>query len=266
MVWENFYRSTGSPTTSNSSFCWSFDSFSNSFCWAQELSWYQVWSDYRQGKANRATDTLSRFYLMGGNSSSREQSNLLPAQWCLYTKFLPTEHTSSLYYFNFGDAFRKKTAQSIIRAEMLNRTGRCLGGWGSYILQRYYDEVTPTSRELNKSLPKNVSRYQYLLSGKGTSYNSISVIIEDLSMDYVTDCHIHGLESHQLRSDSRHWRIIRWISAYINWCTWLAEFFTPFDSMSATKIQSSPSPGTTFELDYGYHLRTFYQNINPHPD
>ena len=32
---------------------------------------------------------------------------------------------------------------------------------------------------------------------KDTSYDSILVIVGDLSMDFVTDCHIYRLEGHQ---------------------------------------------------------------------
>ena len=45
----------------------------------------------------------------------------------------------------------------------------------------------------------------------------------------------------------------------------LAEVFIPLDSMLASKSQCSPPsfgpPGTTFELDCGYHLHIFYENI-----
>ena len=53
-------------------------------------------------------------------------------------------------------------------------------------------------------------------------------------------------------------------------CIWLAVIFTPFDSILATETQflppSSGPPGTTFELDCGYHLRTSCKDINPHVD
>ena len=115
-------------------------------------------------------------------------------------------------------------------------------------------------------LVETCSRYQYLSSGKDTIYNSILVIVGDLSMNFVTDCHIHGLEGHQLRSDSRHCRLTQWAGADTNRCTWLAEVFTPLNSMSATKTQSSPPsfgpPGTIFELDCNYYLCVFYENIN----
>ena len=46
--------------------------------------------------------------------------------------------------------------------------------------------------------------------------------------------------------------------------------FIPLNSMSATKTRSSPAnygpPGTTFELDCGYHLRVFYKNIQKSHD
>ena len=34
---------------------------SKQVCWAQELSRYHFWIDYRQGKAKAAADALSRF-------------------------------------------------------------------------------------------------------------------------------------------------------------------------------------------------------------
>ena len=39
---------------------------------------------------------------------------------------------------------------------------------------------------------------------KDTSYDLILVIVRDLSIDFVTDCHIYGLE----QSDSRHCQLI----------------------------------------------------------
>ena len=117
-------------------------------------------------------------------------------------------------------------------------------------------ELSWLLRKLENLLPGNVSCYQYLRNKKDTSYNSISVIVKDLSMDFVTDCHIHGLEEHQLRSDSCHCRLTQWVDADASQYTWFAEVFIPPDSMSVTKIQSLPPspgpPGTTFRLGYGY--------------
>ena len=137
-------------------------------------------------------------------------------------------------------------------AEMLDGLGRCLGGRGNCASPRHHDEGTPTSRQLNNSLPENVSRYQYLSSGKDISYNSIVVIVGDLGL---MDCHIHGFEGHELQFDSCHCRLTWWTGMHTNQCTWLAEIFTPFDSMSAIKTQLSPPVGTTSEFNCGYHLR-----------
>ena len=70
--------------------------------------------------------------------------------------------------------------------------------------RKHHNEGTSASRELNNSLPRNVSYYQYLPSRKDTIYNSILVIVRDLLIDFMINGHIHGLEKHQFRSDSRH--------------------------------------------------------------
>ena len=75
--------------------------------------------------------------------------------------------------------------------------------------RKHHDEGVSTSRELNNSLPENVSRYRYLPSGKNTIYNLIFVIVRDLSMDFVMNGYIHGLEKHQLQSDSYHYWLTR---------------------------------------------------------
>ena len=137
-------------------------------------------------------------------------------------------------------------------AEMLDGLRRCLWGWGSCVPPRHHDEDTPASRQLNNLLLENVSCYRYLFSGKGTSYNSIVIIVGDLSMG-MTDFHIHGFEGHELQFDSRYCRLTWRTGMHTNWCTWLAEFITPLNSMLATETQSSPLAGTTFELNYGYH-------------
>ena len=107
---------------------------------------------------------------------------------------------------------------------MLDGLGRW--DWGSCASPRHHDEGTPASRQLHL-LPGNVSRYQYLSSGKGTSYKSTVIIVGDLSMDCVTDCYIHKLEGHELQSDSCHCWLIWWTGAHANRCTWLAEFLYP---------------------------------------
>ena len=67
--------------TKHSNFSYDFDSFLSSFCWAQELSRYHVWSDYRQGKASGAVDALSHFSREEpGRSSSWEHSSLSPTR------------------------------------------------------------------------------------------------------------------------------------------------------------------------------------------
>ena len=62
-VWRNVYQNTGPPSTKNSSFCLSSDSFSSSFCWARELSQYHIWTNYHEGQANEVADALSHFLL-----------------------------------------------------------------------------------------------------------------------------------------------------------------------------------------------------------
>ena len=60
-VWRNVYRSTGPPSTKKKlelPLKLFLTVFRALFCWAQELSQYQIWSDYRQGKA----DALLRFF------------------------------------------------------------------------------------------------------------------------------------------------------------------------------------------------------------
>ena len=61
-VRRNVYQSTD-PPSKNSSFVTTLTVFRALFCWAQELSQYQVQSDYRGGKANGVADALSRFFL-----------------------------------------------------------------------------------------------------------------------------------------------------------------------------------------------------------
>ena len=136
---------------------------------------------------------------------------------------------------------------------MLDGLRRYLEGQGSCASLRYHNEGTPAFRQLNNSLPRNISCYQYLSSGKSTSYNSIVVIIGDLTMDFMTVCHIHGLKKQELQSDSYHCQLTWWTGAHTNRYTWLTELFTPLELISATKTESSPFPGTTFELDCGYH-------------
>ena len=122
-----------------------------------------------------------------------------------------------------------------------------------------------SSRKPENLLLGNVSCYQYLPSKKDIIYNSILVIVRDLSIDFMMDCHIHGLERHQLQSNSYHCQLIQWAGADTNQCTWLMEVFIPFNSMSATETQSPPPspspPDTALKLDHAYHSHVFYEDI-----
>lgn len=64
------------------------------------------------------------------------------------------------------------------------------------LTSRYHNENILALRKLNNLLLGNISHYQYLPSEKDTSYNLIFVIVGNLSIDFVTYCHIHGLEKH----------------------------------------------------------------------
>ena len=124
---------------------WSlFDSFSSSFCWVQELSQYHVWSDYQQGKASGAVDTLLCFSPEERRkSSSQKHSSFLPTitNGLSTPKFLsahvfpplfqlwdipqtlrhqddlriccvrPSSHHILSVFFNFGNVLRKKSSQ-----------------------------------------------------------------------------------------------------------------------------------------------------------
>ena len=89
---------------------------------------------------------------------------------------------------------------------MLDGLRRCLGGRGSYASPKHHDKGTPASRQMNNLLPENVSCYQYLSSGNGTSYNLIVLIVGDLSMG-VTNCYIYRFEGHELQSEFRYYRL-----------------------------------------------------------
>ena len=140
-------------------------------------------------------------------------------------------------------------------------------------------ELSWLLRKLENSLLGNASCYRYLPSEKDTSYNLILVIIRNLSIDFVMDCHIHGLEEYQLRSDSCHCRLKQWTDTNASRCIWLAEVFTPprlnVSNQNSVSTSKSWSSGYhfkdwlqlhIFELNCSYHLCVSCKDINPYLD
>ena len=131
----------------NSSFLYnSLTVFMSSFCWAQELSQYQFWINYQQGKLSGAADVLSHFFSSGAKA---EYSSLLPAltngpstpnfvckthvfplllqlwdipQALWHQDDLRTCCTclSASHFLNSRYAFRKRTSKPRIRAEIFD--------------------------------------------------------------------------------------------------------------------------------------------------
>ena len=92
---------------------------------------------------------------------------------------------------NSRDALQKKTFQP----------RRCLmaGKMSRKLMMRAFLHRENWTTRCQEMLLETCSRYRYLPSKKDTSYNSIFDIVGDLSMDFVTDCHIYGLEGHELQ-------------------------------------------------------------------
>ena len=175
--------------TRNSSFRRSFDSFSSSFCWAQEplsrplslqlLTW--------QGKANGAADALSRFSPVEGKSSSREHSSPLPTitNGPSAPKFVCKTPVLPLLL-----QFWRCAPEENVQAKNQGRDAWWLGGCcGNYQGLFYVIEIIRTELTTEKTRELVTRKYYGDLQllpipthhWQGTNYDSILVIVGQLT-------------------------------------------------------------------------------------
>ena len=171
-VWKKVYQSTGPLSTKNSSFYWSSNSFSCSFCWAQNLRRYHFDFDYWQSKADKTADVLSTpsSYLRSAHVPSATSALECTPSPSTLRRLENSLRTSPFRYFNLGDMLWKKTSQPKIKVDMLD-------GWEdvegvvhhqglSYIPEiiiieltcRHHDERTLVLRKLEDLLPRKSTR------------------------------------------------------------------------------------------------------------